>query len=62
MAEEEFKKKFLLAIDKIEEVKASQDKKGTMMENNEEKESDFSDYKEEKEEELDFFAKQRKMA
>ena len=46
----------------MEEVKAQQDKKGTMMENNDERESDASDFQEEPEEEMDFFAKQRKMA
>lgn len=30
----------------MEQIKANLDKKGTMMENNEEKESDFSDYEE----------------
>ena len=46
----------------MEDIKAKQDSKGTMMENHDEKESDISDFQEEPEEELDFFAKQRKMA
>lgn len=33
------------AINNIDEIKATQDKKGTMMENNEEKQQDFSDFK-----------------
>lgn len=33
LAEEQFKKKFLEAMSNIDEIKAAQDKKGTMMDN-----------------------------
>lgn len=37
--EDEFKSEFIKAINNLEEIKASQGKKGILMENNEEKQS-----------------------
>lgn len=60
--DDDFKKQFIKAINNLEEIKGSQGQKGVLMENNEEKEEEVSDFAEEEEPELDFFAKQRKMA